>query len=171
MVRRVVLGSVLLMGGAAMVDAGFASGVPLLEQVGNAAMLTAGAGLAFLPFALGRSTRPGRLLYWAGLALASLVDVPAIVDPANLEAGRALGVPAMLLLSAGYLLLWRARRSPALLVAGLWFFVQFGPNLALFILPAGRPSFALQVVGIAIATVVAAARAPRPADDEVPAAA
>jgi hypothetical protein len=164
MVRRVLIGSALLAGGAVLVDVGFATGAPQLERVGNAAMVLAGIGLAFLPLALARSTRTGRLLYWTGLALASLIDVPAVVDPSDLGAGKLLGVPAMLLLSAGFLLLWRAQRIPALLVGALWFAVQFGPNLALFILPTGRPSFVLQVVGAAAATAsaaVAAARAQR----------
>ena len=67
----------------------------------------------------------------------------------------------MLLLTAGFVLLWRARRIPALLLGAAWFFVQFGPNLALFILPTGRPSFLLQVVGVAVAAVAAAIAAAR----------
>lgn len=145
--------------GAALVDLGYRVGQPALERTGNGVMILAGIGLAFLPAALGgRSTTAGRRCYWAGLALASLVDVPALLDPTDLRAGRALGFPAMLLLSTGLFLLWRGRREPALLVAALWFFVQLPPNVPLFIIPDGRPSFVLQVAGWAAALAVAAQR-------------
>jgi hypothetical protein len=84
--------------------------------------------------------------------------VPALLDPADLRAGRALGFPAMLLLSTGLLLLWRSHREPALLIAALWFVVQLPPNVLLFIVPDGRPSFVLQVIGVAGALAVAAQR-------------
>jgi hypothetical protein len=159
--RKVIAGAVTLAAGAALVDLGFRAGQPTLERAGNAAMILAGIGLAFLPRALGATPATGRRLYWAGLALASLVDVPALFDPTDLRAGRALGFPAMLLMSAGLLLLWRRHREPALLVAALWFFVQLVPNVLVFIIPDGRPSFALQVLGCAAALAVAATRAQR----------
>ena len=159
MSRNVMRGAVLLTAGAVLVDLGFWVDQPLLERVGNVAMILAGLGLAFLPAALGRTSRGGRICYWAGLALASLVDVPAVLDPSDLRAGRALGFPAMLLLSIGLVLMWRSARHRSLLVAASWFFVQLGPNVALFIIPNERPSFALQVAGVAVALAVAARRA------------
>jgi hypothetical protein len=153
--RLVVAGAALLVTGAALVDIGFRIGAPALEQVGNAAMVLAGAGLAYLPGALGLRAGAGRWLYWAGTALASLVDVPAVLDPGDLRAGRALGFPAMILLSAGLVLMWRRTREPFLLAAAAWFVVQLGPNVAFFIVPEGRPSFLLQVSGVAAAVAAA----------------
>lgn len=156
---RVMFGAILLLGGAVLVDLGFWVDQPLLERLGNVVMIVAAAGLAWLPAALGTTSRPGRICYLAGLALATLVDIPAVFDPTDLRAGRALGFPAMLLLSAGLVLLWRHARHSSLLVAAAWFFVQLGPNVALFIVPNERPSFALQVGGVAIALAVTARRA------------
>jgi hypothetical protein len=154
--RNVIVGSVLLAGGAALVDVGFWTDHPALEQAGNLAMILAGVGLMFLPAALGTTPKLGRVLYWSGIALASLVDVPAVLDPADLRAGRVLGFPAMLLLSTGLVLLWRRTRITALLVAAVWFFIQITPNVLLFIIPNQRPSFVLQVIGVAIALSAAA---------------
>jgi hypothetical protein len=159
--RRVLAGAVALVGGAALVDVGFRLGLPAVERAGNAAMILASLGLAFLPKALGATPRVGRRLYWAGLALATVVDVPALIDPADLRAGRVLGFPAMLLMTVGLIVLWRRVREPALLVAALWFFVQLPPNVFLFIIPDQRPSFVLQVTGCAVALAVAARRAQR----------
>lgn len=47
-------------------------------------------------------------------------------------------------------------RLAPLLVAGLWFVVQFVPDVVLFVLPNGRPSFVLQVAGVAVALGVVA---------------
>jgi hypothetical protein len=154
----VVAGAVALFVGAALVDLGYRVAQPALERAGNGVMILAAIGLAFLPAALGATSAAGRRFYWAGLALASLVDVPALFDPTDLRAGRTLGFPAMLLLSTGLFLLWRRRREPALLAAALWFFVQLPPNVLLFIIPDGRPSFVLQVIGCAGALAVAAQR-------------
>ncbi len=155
MVGRVVVGAGLLLGGAVLIDTGWWLGQPDLQRSGNAAVVLAGVGLAFLPAALGARSRPGRILYWAGTALASLVDVPAVIDPSDLRLGSVLGLPAMLLLSTGLVLLWREQRSPALLAAAVWFAIQLPVNLALFIGPTGRPSFVLQTIGVAAALTVA----------------
>jgi hypothetical protein len=72
-----------------------------------------------------------------------------------------LGLAFLPLLSAGYLLLGRAQRIPALLLGAARFPVQLGPDLALFVLPTGRPSSTLQVVGVAVATAAAAVAAAR----------
>jgi hypothetical protein len=158
MPAKVIAGAATLVAGAAVVDLGYAAGQPALEQVGNALAALGGIGLAFLPRALGVTSGAGRWVFWAGLALASLVDLPAVLDPTDLRAGRALGFPAMILLSAGLVLLWRRAREPFLLVAAAWFFVQFVPNVAFFIVPNARPSFILQVTGSVVPMAVAAWR-------------
>ena len=159
----VVAGAVLLAAGAAAVDIGFLTGRPALERLGNLALVGTAPLLAFLPPALGVCSRAARSLYWAGTALASVVDIPAVLDPTDLRAGRLLGVPAMVLMSVGLWLMWRERRSPALLAGAIWFVVQLAPNALLFIGPYGRPSFVLQVIGLAVAFVAAArSRTPVP---------
>ena len=60
--RRVLAGAVALICGAALVDFGFRFDLTALERVGNAAMILAGVGLAYLPRALGPTPRAGRLL-------------------------------------------------------------------------------------------------------------
>lgn len=166
MTRKVIVGAGLLIGGAVLVDVGFFLGVPALERVGNVALILSGVGLLFLPAALGPTPRLGRVLYWSGIVLASLVDVPAVLDPTDLRAGRLLGFPAMLLLSVGLVLLWRRTRIAALLVAAAWFFIQLVPNVMLFIIPNERPSFVLQVTGVAIALGVAASQQSTPAGQD-----
>lgn len=161
MARKVIVGAGLLIGGAVLVDVGFVVGEPTLERIGNIALVLAGIGLVFLPAALGPTPRLGRILYWSGIVLASLVDVPAVLDPSDLRAGRLLGFPAMVLLSVGLVLLWRQTRITTLLVGAAWFFVQLVPNVLLFIIPNERPSFVLQVTGVAVALGWAATRRPR----------
>jgi hypothetical protein len=163
--RAVVTGASALMIGAALVDIGFRIGAVHVERAGNAVMVVAGLGLAALPRALGTRGRTGPWLYWTGTALASLVDIPAMIDPADLRAGRVLGFPAMILLSAGLVMIWRRTRRTELLAAAAWFFVQLAPNVTLFIIPYQRPSFLLQVTGVAVALTVAAVRHPSAAAD------
>lgn len=160
MTRKVIVGAGLLIGGAVLVDVGFVAGAPALERIGNVALILSGVGLLFLPAALGPTPRLGRALYRSGIVLASLVDVPAVLDPSDLRAGRLLGFPAMLLLSVGLILLWRRTRITALLVAAAWFYIQLVPNVMLFIIPNQRPSFVLQVAGVAIALGVAVTQQP-----------
>jgi hypothetical protein len=88
-----------------------------------------------------------------GICLASLADIPTILDPTDLEADGALGPIGLVLLSAGFLLWFVAIRQARVLggwrqylfvVAGLWFPLTF-PNvqLPLFVIPNGRLSFVL----------------------------
>ena len=88
-----------------------------------------------------------------GICLVSIVDLPAILDPTNLEVGGALGPVGLLLLSIGFLAWFVAiRRAGSLagwrsyifLAAGLWFPLTFPTvQLPLFVIPTGKPSFIL----------------------------
>jgi hypothetical protein len=102
----------------------------------------------------------------AGVVTAALIDVPSILDPGDTSLGRILGLPALVMVSAGLLFMRRtARFEPAasvsavlrrlLLAAGLWFFVQLPINVALVIRPTGEPSFLLLAggVGCLLATI------------------
>jgi hypothetical protein len=81
------------------------------------------------------------------------VDVPTVLDPTDLEAGGALGLLGLALLSVGFLAWFVAiRRAGVLggwrryifLVAGLWYFLTFPTiQLPLFVIPNGTPSFVL----------------------------
>ena len=148
--------------GAILIDLGWFVDRPALGSLGNALSAAAGLGLLFLPFGL-RASRVGGtgLLATAGTAalaigicLASIVDVPAILDPTALEAGGAMGPIGLLLLSIGFLCVVHCdptyRRScwagdcTLFLAAGLWFPLTFPTvQLPLFVIPNGRPSFIL----------------------------
>jgi hypothetical protein len=88
-----------------------------------------------------------------GICLASIVDVPAILDPNDLEAGGAIGPIGLLLHSTGFLAWFVAIRHTGrlagwrlytFLAAGLWFPMTFPTvQLPLFVIPNGRPSFIL----------------------------
>jgi hypothetical protein len=88
-----------------------------------------------------------------GICLASIVDVPAILDPTDLEAGGALGPLGLLLISIGFLAWFVSIRGAGslagwrlyiFLAAGLWFPLTFPTfQLPLFVIPNGRPSFIL----------------------------
>lgn len=156
-----MVGGAALIMGAVLVDLGASVEWPVLGSLGNALSAGAGLGLIFLPFGLFASRVGGRgLLANAGVAclaigicLVSSVDVPAILDPTDLEAGRALGPVGLMLLSVGFLAWFVAIRRTGILsgwrryiflVAGLWFFLTFPTvQLSLFVIPNGRPSFVL----------------------------
>jgi hypothetical protein len=86
-----------------------------------------------------------------GLCLVSLVDVPTILDPTDLEAGGALGPLGLALLSVGFLAWFVAIRRAGVL--GGWrkyiFLVAACGSsfptiqLPLFVIPNGTPSFVL----------------------------
>lgn len=154
-------GGAALTVGATLVDLGAFADLPVLGSLGNALSAGAGLGLLFLPLGL-RASRVGgggvlanasAACLVIGICLVSLVDVPAILDPTDLEAGGALGPVGLVLLSVGFLAWFVAiRRAGVLsgwrryifLVAGLWFFLTFPTiQLPLFVIPNGRPSFIL----------------------------
>ena len=156
-----MVGAALLTVGAVLIDLGWMIDLPALGSLGNALSAAAGLGLLFLPLGLYASRRGGAgwLVSAAtassliGICLASIVDVPAILDPTDLESGGALGPVGLVLLSAGFLAWFAAiRRTGDLggwqqyifLVAGLWFPLTFPIiQLPLFVIPNGRPSFIL----------------------------
>lgn len=156
-----MVGGAILVAGATLVDLGAFAGLPVLGTLGNALSAVSGLGLLFLPIALlasrvgGRGKLPnaGAAFLAIGICLVSLVDVPAILDPTDLDAGGALGPVGLVLLSVGFLSWYLAvRRAGVLggwrkyifLLAGLWFFLTFPTvQLPLFVAPHGRPSFIL----------------------------
>lgn len=114
------VGCALLLLGAACVELGAFSDRPVLAQVGFAMIVLSGAGLAFLPFALGPTPAVGRILYWIGVAIVSLVDVPSVLDPDDLRLGNVLGPPGILALSAGLVIMWWRTRNRWLIAAVGW---------------------------------------------------
>jgi hypothetical protein len=97
--------------GAALIDLGWFVDLPFITSLGNALSAISGLGLLFLPFGL-RASRVGGtgiLAYVGtvslviGICLASIVDVPPILDPTDFEAGGAMGPIGLLLLSIGFL--------------------------------------------------------------------
>ena len=160
-VALTMIGGALLTSGAFLVDLGWFVDVPAIASLGNALSAISGLGLIFLPFGLRASglggtgilATVGAASLVIGICLASIVDVLAILDPTDLEAGGALGPIGLLLLSIGFLAWFVAiRRAGGLagwrlytfLAAGLWFPVTF-PTVQLphFVIPNGRPSFIL----------------------------
>jgi hypothetical protein len=156
-----MIGGALLTVGAILIDLGWFVDLPAIASLGNALAAISGLGLLFLPIGL-RASRLGgtRILTTVGTAslvigicLASIVDVPAILDPTDLEAGGAIGPIGLLLLSIGFLAWFVAIRHAGRLVswrlytflaAGLWFPLTFPTvQLPLFVIPNGRPSFVL----------------------------
>jgi hypothetical protein len=156
-----MVGSAVRVVGAILTAFGSFVGLPAIGSLGNALSAGSGLGLLFLPIGL-RASRvgdTGALANMAtaalliGICLASLADIPAILDPTDLEAGGALGPIGLVLLSAGFLLwfvaIWQARvlgdwRQYHVVVAGLWFPLTFPTvQLPLFVIPNGRPSFVL----------------------------
>jgi hypothetical protein len=185
--RRVTLGAGCLVAGVLALDAGRPIDDDLVRRVGFALTAVSAVGLVFLPAGLRRFSAAGwtgwaiRVGWWfragtlsciAGGVTASLVDIPSILDPDDAALGQALGLPALVLVSLGLLLMRRAGRSPAaspspspgavaqeslrslrrlrrlLLFAGLSLFVQMPVNVALFVIPTGEPSFLLLAGGI-----------------------
>ena len=147
--------------GATLTDLFSLTGLAALGSLGNALSAGAGLGLLFLPAGLlasrvggkGVLAKAGAVCLVIGICLVSLVDVPAVFDPSDLEAGGALGPVGLVLLSVGFLAWFAAIRRARILfgwrryvflVAGLWFFVTFPTlQLPLFVIPNGRPSFVL----------------------------
>ena len=156
-----MIGGALLMVGAILVDLGWFVDLPAVASLGNALSAAAGLGLIFLPFGLRASglgakgvlATVGTTSLAIGICLVSIVDVPAILDPTDLEAGGAIGPIGLLLLSIGFLAWFVAiRRAGGLagwrlytfLAAGLWFPLTFPTvQLPLFVIPNGRPMFVL----------------------------
>ncbi|MGH3147852.1 MAG: hypothetical protein ACRDTR_18840 [Rubrobacter sp.] len=156
-----MVGGGTLMVGATLADLSSLTGLPSLGSVGFALSAGAGLGLLFLPVGLWASgvggggvlARAGAVCLLIGLCLVSLVDIPAIFDPSDLEAGGALGPVGLVILSVGFLAWFAAIRRAGILfgwrryiflAAGLWFFVTFPTvQLPLFVIPNGRPSFVL----------------------------
>ncbi len=156
-----MIGGALLTVGAILIDLGWLVDLRAIASLGNAIAAISGLGLLFLPIGL-RASRLGGTGILAtvgtaslviGICLASIVDVPAILDPTDLEAGGAMGPLGLLLLSIGFLAWFEAiRRAGGLagwrlytfLAAGLWFPLTFPTiQLPLFVIPNGRPSFIL----------------------------
>jgi hypothetical protein len=156
-----MIGGALLTVGAILIDLGWFVDLPTIVSLGNAFAAISGLGLLFLPIGL-RASRlggtgilatAGTVSLVIGICLASIVDVPAMLDPTDLEAGGVLGPFGLLLLSIGFLAWFVAIRSAgglagwrpyAFLAAGLWFPVTFPTvQLPLFVIPNGRPSFIL----------------------------
>jgi hypothetical protein len=156
-----MVGGTLLAVGAILIDVGWFVDLPAIASLGNTLAAISGLGLLFLPLGL-RASRLGGTGILAtvgtaslviGICLASIVDVPAILDPTDVEAGGALGPIGLLLLSLGFLSWFVAiRRAGGLagwrlytfLAAGLWFPLTFPTiQLPLFVIPNGRPSFFL----------------------------
>ena len=156
-----MIGGALLTVGAILIDLGWFVDLPTIASLGNALAAISGLGLLFLPFGLRASGLGGTGLLATvgtaslviGICLASIVDVPAILDPTDLEAGGALGPIGLLLLSIGFLSWFVTIRRAGglagwrlytLLAAGLWFPLTFPTvQLPLFVIPNGRPSFIL----------------------------
>ena len=156
-----MIGGALLTVGAILIDLGWFVDLPAIASLGNALAAISGLGLLFLPFGLRASGLGGTGLLATvgtaslviGICLASIVDVPAILDPTDLQAGGALGPIGLLLLSIGFLSWFvTIRRAGGLagwrlytfLAAGLWFPLTFPTvQLPLFVIPNGRPSFIL----------------------------
>src|SRR5687768_15744525 len=118
-----MVGGVALTVGATLVDLADFADLPVLASLGNALSASAGLGLLFLPVGLRASRVGGRgILANAGAAclaigicLVSLVDVPTILDPTDLEAGGALGLLGLALLSVGFLAWFVAIRRAGVL--------------------------------------------------------
>jgi hypothetical protein len=156
-------GAAALVTGAVALDAGRLLDHDGLARAGFALTAVSALGLVLLPAALGpriarrsaRWFRVGAILYVAGVITASLIDVPSILDPENTSLGETLGLPALVLVSIG-LLVMRRSSAPApalrrlLLLAGLWLFIQLPVNVALVVVPTGEPSFILLAGGIGI---------------------
>jgi hypothetical protein len=136
-----MIGGALLTAGAILIDLGWFADVLAIASLGNALAAISGLGLLFLPIGLrvshlggtGILATMGAASLVIGICLASIVDVPAILDPTDLEAGGAMGPIGLLLLSSGFL---------------AWFFPTI--QLPLFVVPNGKPSFILlaEVLGV-----------------------
>jgi hypothetical protein len=156
-----MIGGALLTIGAILIDLGWYVDLPAVASLGNALAAVSGLGLIFLPLGLrasrlggtGMLATVGTASLLLGLCLASIVDVPAILDPTDIQAGGALGPVGLLLLSIGFLAWFVAIRGAGglagwrpytFLAAGLWFPLTFPAlQLPLFVIPYGRPSFVL----------------------------
>jgi hypothetical protein len=105
-----MIGGALLTIGAILVDLGWFVDLPAITSLGNALSAISGLGLLFPSFGLrashlgGKGILPtaGTVTLAIGILLASLVDVPTILDPTDLEPGGAMGPAGLLLLSIGF---------------------------------------------------------------------
>ncbi len=156
-----MIGGALLTIGAILIDLGWYADLPAVASLGNAFAAVSGLGLIFLPLGLrgsrlggtGMLAKVGTVSLLLGLCLASIVDVPAILDPTNLEAGGAFGPIGLLLISVGFLAWFVAIRGAGslagwrpytFLAAGLWLPLTFPAlQLPLFVIPNDRPCFVL----------------------------
>ena len=94
-----MVGGAILAVGAILIDLGWFVDLPAIASLGNALASISGLGLVFLPLGLRVSYLGGRGILATlgtaslviGICLASIVDVPAILDPNDLETGGALG--------------------------------------------------------------------------------
>jgi hypothetical protein len=101
-----MVGGTLLTTGAILVGLGWYVGLPAPASVGNALSVFSGFGLLCLSFGLrarrlgdcGVITIVGTGSLVIGMCLVSIVDLPAILGPTNLEVGGALGPVGLLLL-------------------------------------------------------------------------
>ena len=114
-----MVGSAVRVVGAILTNFGSFVGLPAIGSLGNALSAGSGLGLHFLPIGL-RASRVGDTRALAnmataalliGICLASLADIPAILDPTDLEAGGVLGSIGLVLLSARFLLWFVAIRQ------------------------------------------------------------
>ena len=151
-----MIGGALLTIGAILVDLGWFVDLPAITSLGNALSAISGLGLLFPPFGLRAShlggkgilATAGTVTLAIGILLASLVDVPTILDPTDLEPGGAMGPIGLLLLSIGFLAWFVAIRRAGglagwrlygLVAAGLWFPLSFPTvQLPLFVISAFR---------------------------------
>jgi hypothetical protein len=156
-----MIGGALPTVGAILIDLGWFVDLPAIASLGNALSAISGLGLLFPPIGLRASglggtgilASAGTASLVIGICLASIADLPAILDPTDLEAGGAIGPIGLLLLSIGILAWFAAiRRAGGLagwrlcifLAAGLWFPLSFPTvQLPLFVIPNGRLSFIL----------------------------
>jgi lysylphosphatidylglycerol synthetase-like protein (DUF2156 family) len=151
-----ILGGGLLIVGATLLDTGRLTGQPQLETFGN--LVAALAGLISIGLPLGlravgilpRSVLAlaGTVAWGFGIASHILVDLVAVVAPANSELSAVLDPLGLLLLSLGFLAWFVAiKRQQSLygwrkwlfLLAGLWFLTFPTIQLPFFIIPGGSP--------------------------------
>jgi hypothetical protein len=114
-----MVGSAVRVVGAILTDFGSFVGLPTIGSLGERALGRLRSRAALLPIGL-RASRVGdtgalanmaTAALFIGISLASLADIPAILDPTDLEAGEALGPIGLVLLSAGFLLWFVAIRQ------------------------------------------------------------
>lgn len=156
-----IVGAVSLVLGAIHTDFGSYADLPAIGSLGSVLSAAAGLGLVFLPIGLrairlsgtGALANAGTALLAIGICLASIADVPTILDPKDLESDGAFGPIGFVLISAGFLLWFvvilrtgalAGWRQYLFLATGLGFPLTIPTvQLPLFVVPNGRPSFLL----------------------------